>query len=188
MPAKKVANKKKPVARRAVAAKPVKKTVRHTVKKPEVKPVLVAPRETHRPMVGPLSAIARFGRGYFNLIGRSSRSEFWFGMLFVFAVNWIFAALGMHGGVWETVATVVSAVLFIPTLTLSIRRFRDAGISVWLYIIPMLFVYFIPILRGPTWAKLIMLDYLSSGMIAYSLFVVAYVIFVFVIACLPSKK
>lgn len=184
---KKTSGTKKPVARRAVAPKPVTKTVRRAPK-PQVKPMIVAPREMARPMVGPLAAIANFWRGYFNIMGRSTRSEFWFGMLFVVAINWTFAALGMHGGVWTTVATVVSALLFIPTLTLSIRRFRDAGISVWLYVIPMLFVYLIPIIRGPLWAKLIMLEYISSGMIAYSLFVVIFLIFAFVVACLPSKR
>ena len=184
---KKTSATKRPMARRATAAKPVKKPVRR-VARPKVEPVIIAPRETVRPMVGPLSAVKNFWRGYFDLMGRSTRSEFWFGMLFVIVLNWIFAILGLHGHIWGTVATIVSALLFIPTLTLSIRRFRDAGLSVWLYVIPMLFVYLIPILRGPVWAKLIMLDYISSGMLAYSLFMFIYLIFVFVVACLPSKR
>ena len=185
---KKVPAKKKPAARRVAPAKKVaRKPVRRAVK-PAIKPELFAPKATRRPMVRPLEAIARFWRGYFNLVGRATRAEFWFGMLFVFAVNWAFAALAVHGGAWGTIATIVSAVLFIPTLTLAIRRFRDAGVSVWLYVIPMLFVYLIPILRGPLWAKLIMLDYISWGMIAYSLFVVVFCIFTIVVGCLPSKR
>ncbi len=134
-------------------------------------------------MTGFGTAITNFWTGYFDFMGRATRSEFWFGMLFVFIVNWLFAWL--VGGM---VATIVSAVLFIPTMTMSIRRFRDAGISVWLYIIPMLFIYVVPIFRGAAWYRMMSFDYVSSGMAAYSLFFIAFMIFGLVVACLPSRR
>ena len=133
-------------------------------------------------MVGFGTAITNFWTGYFDFVGRASRSEFWFGILFVFVLNWLFAAL--FGGI---IATVASAVLFIPTMSLSVRRFRDAGISVWLYIIPMLIIYLLPIIRGADWYRMMSVNVVTSGMFGYSLFFIAFMIFCVVVGCLPSK-
>lgn len=137
----------------------------------------------NRSMVGFGTAISNFWNKYFDFTGRSTRAEFWFGLLFVVVVNWIFARF--IGGV---VTTVVSALLFIPMLSLSIRRFRDAGVSVWLYIIPTLLIYVLPIVRGAAWYRMMSMQYVSSGMYAYSLFFILYIIFCIVVACLPSKR
>lgn len=188
MPTKKqTPNKKTANARRVAPVRAVKKTVRRAPAK-RVAPVITVAEPTKRKMVGPLTAIANFWRKYFEFKGRATRSEFWFALLFVFVVSWAFTSLAMHSVAFETTATVVNAVLFIPFLTVSIRRFRDAGVSVWLYIIPMLFVYLIPIIRAPLWTRLIMMQYVSSGMLIYSLFLLVYTIFCLVVMCLPSRK
>ena len=140
-------------------------------------------RRTSTSMVGFGTAITNFWTGYFDFMGRASRSEFWYGILFVFIVNWLFAAL--FGGI---IATIVSAVLFIPTMALSVRRFRDAGISVWLYIIPMLFIYGLPIIRGAAWYNMMSVNAVTSGMVGYSLFFIVFVIFCIVVGCLPTKR
>ena len=140
-------------------------------------------KKTSSSMVGFGTAITNFWTGYFDFMGRASRSEFWFGILFVFIVNWLFAVL--FGGI---IATIASAVLFIPTMALSVRRFRDAGIWVWLYIIPMLIIYVVPILRGAVWYHMMSVNSITSGMVGYSLFFIVFMIFCIVVGCLPSRR
>ena len=140
-------------------------------------------KNTSSSMVSFGTAITNFWTGYFDFMGRASRAEFWFGILFVFIVNWLFAAL--FGGI---VATIASAVLFIPTMALSVRRFRDAGIWIWLYIIPMLIIYVVPIWRGAAWYNMMSINAVTSGMVGYSLFFIAFMVFCIVVGCLPSKR
>ena len=116
-------------------------------------------------------------------MGRSTRAEFWFGYLFAFLVNWCFAYF-----VGGNISLIVSAILFIPVMALSVRRFRDAGISVWLYLIPVLIVYLIPVICGSAWYAMMSFGYISSGMALYALFFIVDTIFNIVVACLPSKK
>jgi uncharacterized membrane protein YhaH (DUF805 family) len=134
-------------------------------------------------MVGFGTAITNFWTGYFDFMGRASRSEFWYGILFVFILNWLFTWL--VGGI---VATIVSAVLFIPTMALSVRRFRDAGVWVWLYIIPMLIIYVIPIFRGATWYRMMSINAVTPEMFGYSFFFIAFMVLCIVVGCLPSKR
>ncbi|MBP5485768.1 MAG: DUF805 domain-containing protein [Alphaproteobacteria bacterium] len=175
-----------PVAKKKTTAK--KTTTKKSVKRAPARRAIVrekvvqAPRP--RPMVGPLSAIASFWRRYFDFVGRSTRAEFWFGLLFAFLVNWCFAYF-FPGGI---VSLIVSAILFIPIMSLSVRRFRDAGISVWLYLIPMLVIYLVPILRGTKWYAMMAFGYVSSGMALYALFFIVDTIFNIVVGCLPSRK
>ena len=174
MPTTKKNTIKKKTPAKAVKRAPARRVVRTPV---------ATPKTQKRPMVGPITAIVNFWRKYFDFVGRATRSEFWFGYLFAFIVNFCFAKF--IGG---TTSLVVSAILFIPIMSLSIRRFRDAGISVWLYILPVLLVYLIPVIRGNAWYTMISFGYVSSGMIIYSLFFVLDTIFNIVIACLPTKK
>lgn len=140
-------------------------------------------KKTSNSMIGFGTAITNFWTGYFDFMGRASRAEFWFGILFVFIVNWLFAAL--FGGI---IATIASAVLFIPTMALSVRRFRDAGIWIWLYIIPMLIIYVVPIWRGAVWYRMMSINAVTSGMVGYSLFFIVFMIFCIVVGCLPSRR
>ena len=174
MPTTKKNPAKKKTPTKAVKRAPVRRAA-HT-------PV-VAKKSQKRPMVGPITALANFWRKYFDFVGRATRSEFWFGYLFAFLVNWCFAYF-----VGGTISLVVSAILFIPVMALSVRRFRDAGISVWLYLVPVLFVYLIPVIRGSAWYSMMAFGYVSSGMALYALFFIVDTIFNFVVACLPSKR
>lgn len=143
----------------------------------------MANKKTSSSMVGFGTAVTNFWTGYFDFMGRASRSEFWYGILFVFIVNWLFMVI--FGGI---VATIASAVLFIPTVSLSTRRFRDAGISIWLYIIPMLIIYVVPIFRGAIWYQMMSINAVTSGMLGYSLFFIVFMIFWIVVGCLPSRR
>lgn len=173
-----------PVAKKKTTAK--KTSTKKSVKRAPARraPVReVSVQTPRRRMVGPLSAIASFWRRYFDFVGYSTRAEFWFGYLFAFLVNWCFAYF-----VGGTISLVVSAILFIPVMALSVRRFRDAGISVWLYLVPVLFVYLIPVIRGSAWYSMMAFGYVSSGMALYALFFIVDMIFNIVVACLPSKR
>ena len=161
---------KKTTAKRAPARRTV---VRETV--------VVTPKAQR--MVGPLEAVANFWRRYFDFVGRATRAEFWFGFLFALLVNWCFAYF-----VGGTTSLIVSAILFIPIMALFVRRFRDAGISVWLYIIPTLLIYLIPIIRGSAWYAMAAFGYVSSGMALYMLFFLVDAIFNIVVACLPTRR
>lgn len=145
------------------------------------KPVVAA--EPKRKMMGPLRAIANFWVRYFDFMGRSTRAEFWYGFIFAFVLNWVCAR--WVGGM---VSNVVSVVLFIPMMSLFVRRFRDAGMSVWWYLVPALFVYLIPIIRGAAWYRMLAIGYVSSGMTLYAVFFLLFGIFEIVVGCLPSRK
>ena len=174
-----------PVAKKKTTAKKTsaKKSVKRAPARRAVARETVVQSSKPCRMVGPLSAIASFWRRYFDFVGRSTRAEFWFGYLFAFLVNWCFAYF-----VGGTISLVVSAILFIPVMALSVRRFRDAGISVWLYLVPVLFVYLIPVIRGSAWYSMMAFGYVSSGMALYALFFIVDMIFNIVVACLPSKR
>ena len=174
-----------PVAKKNTAKKkPVKRTPARRAVAPRA--VVAKPVERKRSMVGPLTAVKNFWVRYFDFMGRATRSEFWFGLLFAFIVNW--ACTYFIGKNFPIIAMAISAVLFIPVMALCVRRFRDAGVSVWWYLIPALFVYLIPIVRGPAWYGMMAFGYVSSGMVLYSLFFIAFGIFELVVGCLPSKR
>lgn len=161
----------------------VKKTTRRTTTRRVVRNTAPATTTASRPMIDPVMAVKRFFTGYFDFMGRSTRSEFWFGVLFTVIVNFLFTHY--IGGI---VATVVNALLFIPMMALTVRRFRDAGVSVWWYLIPVLLIYLIPLIRGAAWYRLLSLEYISSGMLMYSFFFLVFAIFVIVVGCIPSRR
>ncbi len=162
----------------------VKKTTRRTTTHRVVRDTAPATTASiSRPMIDPVMAVKRFWTGFFDFMGRSTRSEFWFGLLFVVIVNWLFGHF--VGGI---VATIVNAILFIPMMALTVRRFRDAGISVWWYLIPVLLIYLIPLIRGAAWYRLLALEYVSSGMLMYTAFFLVFAIFVLVVGCIPSRR
>jgi uncharacterized membrane protein YhaH (DUF805 family) len=84
-------------------------------------------------MNGYLSAMRR----YFEFSGRSSRSEFWFFILFLFILSIVASVLDAMlfgdagvGGV-ALLSSIVSIVHFIPSLSVSVRRLHDIDRSGW---------------------------------------------------------
>ena len=162
----------------------VKKTTRRTTTRRVVRNTAPATTTTtRRPMIDPVMAVKRFFTGYFDFMGRSTRSEFWFGLLFVVIVDWIF---------WKAFAgkffTIILAVLFSPLLALFTRRFRDAGVSVWWYLIPTLIALSMPLIFGGVWYNMATMHYVSTGMLLYGWFCLAFIVFKIVVGCLSSKK
>ena len=78
---------------------------------------------------------------YLDFKGRASRSEFWYFFLFYiitsFLVGWVIgsfvALLGGSVNVLLVVLSVVFIALFIPILSVTVRRFHDFGVSGWMY-------------------------------------------------------
>lgn len=86
---------------------------------------------------------------YINFSGRASRSEFWWFMLFYwlvlvgvsFLVFGVFGALGGPGnggfggpGVFLVLFGIVFLALFLPLLSVTVRRLHDRDMSGWWYL------------------------------------------------------
>ncbi|KEJ88753.1 DUF805 domain-containing protein [Sulfitobacter donghicola] len=122
-------------------------------------------------MTGPFTAITQAFVHIFNFSGRSTRSEFWWPYLLfttIYLVATVFDALTFislvqqHGqnailelGAASFASPLIALVIFVPILSLSIRRLHDAGFSgFWLLI------SFIPIVG---WLALFVMYLLPSS-------------------------
>lgn len=110
------------------------------------------------PSVGFGEAVKRFFSNYVNFEGRASLSEFWWVMLFQFLIGIAFVVLAAFGAalspyaalVIQVISTLASLGLFLPSLSLSVRRLHDigkAGVYLLMGLIPfaggiILLVYF----------------------------------------------
>ena len=175
---------KKPVAKKAVVKKTTRRTVtRRTTARAVARPVAPVVVAKPRPAIDPIMAVKKFWTGYFNVTGRSTRSEFWFGILFAFILSFVF--MFFVGGI---IATIVNYILVIPTVALMVRRFRDAGVSVWWYLIPELLLVLAPMFFGASWAQAMMMNTVTLGMKIYAVCFWVFFIFKLFVACIPSKK
>jgi uncharacterized membrane protein YhaH (DUF805 family) len=80
------------------------------------------------------TAITNFWSKYVDFTGTAQRSEFWFSRLFLFLVNiplTLFEAIVPEFIVFSVLWNLA---IFIPVLSQSVRRFRDAGVPVVLYV------------------------------------------------------
>ena len=91
-----------------------------------------------------------FQEKYFDFSGRSSRSEFWFflmfNVLFASIINAVLLYVGSLFGTWgglisSTLSFIVTILFLIPLLSVSSRRLHDVGKSGWF-----LFIGLIPLL------------------------------------------
>lgn len=82
-------------------------------------------------------AINLYFKNFFNFGGRSTRSEYWYSVLFVFLVSvgvgFVSVFIGESAGNFLRVVQAVA--LFIPSLSIQFRRLHDAGRSgVWSFV------------------------------------------------------
>lgn len=83
-------------------------------------------------------------QNYVNFNGRASRSEFWWFVLASFILGLLAGIIDLIGGLKSpdasvgTVGLLVILAMFLPTLSLSIRRFHDSGTSGWMYLVNMI--------------------------------------------------
>ncbi len=65
---------------------------------------------------------------------RSSRAEYWYWCLFHFLIStsfFILAKLPSVGALFLNLAWVVGFLVFVPSLSVTVRRLHDTGISAW---------------------------------------------------------
>ena len=109
----------------------------------------------------PLNFVEAVGicfRKYFNFSGRARGSEFWYFTLFCILLNIVASILDVSIGGYAfedagPLATITSLVLFVPQLSVQVRRLHDTGKSAYwllwgLTIIGLLFVFYWLIIKG----------------------------------------
>lgn len=85
--------------------------------------------------VGFLEAISLFFRNCFNFTDRSTRSEYWWVVLFQFILGFAIGLLStIIGADSNSIVRIVQIVFFVPNLSLTIRRLHDTGKS-WVYVL-----------------------------------------------------
>ncbi|MBR1592307.1 MAG: DUF805 domain-containing protein [Ruminococcus sp.] len=89
-------------------------------------------------------AIQLYFKNYVNFSGRSTRSEYWYTVLFMFIIGFV---LGLMGERVKALTTVWQLATFIPSLSICFRRFHDAGKNVTPLII-MYAAYFVLAILG----------------------------------------
>ena len=72
-------------------------------------------------------AISLFFKNYVNFSGRSTRSEYWYTVLFMFIIGFV---IGLMGEKMSMLRNLFSLATFIPSLAICFRRFHDAGKNV----------------------------------------------------------
>lgn len=123
------------------------------------------------------TAIGRFFAKYFNFMGRSSRSEFWFAQLFLLIVGFGISLFVLVPELYGVLYVMWSLAIFFPTLSLYTRRFRDAGI--W----PLFF--WLPFLLLPV---TLVFDFLTEAFVCTILMFLVWSVFTFVVTLLPTKQ
>lgn len=83
-------------------------------------------------------------RNYCNFIGRASRSEYWWWVLFMallgFVIGFILGLFGASGSTVQVIQGIVGLVFLLPGLGVAVRRLHDINKSGW-----WLFLAFIPL-------------------------------------------
>lgn len=87
-------------------------------------------------------AIESYFKNYVNFSGRATRSEYWYAYLFNLIIGLVLSAfqtgfsLSGNNTLYNTfavVSVIYSLAVFLPSLSVAVRRFHDAGKSGWLY-------------------------------------------------------
>jgi uncharacterized membrane protein YhaH (DUF805 family) len=162
-------------------------------------------------------AISAGFRNYFNFKGKASRSEFWFWVLFTILLSIVLSTL--ESVIWPApsaspdwmqnlelalsqptpLTTIAGLVLVIPNLSITARRFHDAGFSAkWLFIqiVPIAYGLFatvgvVTVLSNTASTSAISTEELMSLIFLivpiFGLFIVTFVVFL-ILALRPSKS
>ena len=83
-------------------------------------------------------AVSHAFSNYVNFNGRARRSEYWYFCLFniiILTVLGIFSGIGPLSGFFATITSIYSLAVFLPGLSVLVRRLHDIGKSwVWMLI------------------------------------------------------
>ena len=85
-------------------------------------------------------SVSSFFSNYFVFKGRSSRSEYWYAMLFCFVIGLFL------DGVDKSLASLFNLITLIPSLSVFSRRMHDVGRSGWWYLLIFTIIGIIPVL------------------------------------------
>lgn len=130
-----------------------------------------------------LDAIKGFWTGYIDFNGRATRPQYWYAILFIILVDIISGIL--FGAIMQSV---ISAMLFLPMISVSVRRYHDVGISGWFYAAPVIVFTVWTALRENTWFTLLNFDYFAPDMIVFMIALLVFFVANLVICCMPSQK
>ena len=84
-----------------------------------------------------VDAIKSGFQNFANFRGRAGRAEFWYWALFYVLVSLVVATVDRASGT-NTIGNLVSLAFIVPNLAMSVRRFRDAGVTPWLLLLQLL--------------------------------------------------
>ncbi|UQS84877.1 DUF805 domain-containing protein [Apilactobacillus apisilvae] len=143
-------------------------------------------------MVGFFEAYALFFKKYFQLHGKSTRSEYWWVFLINIIIRFIISIIiftiysaitGADDLLFSLFYVIIGLciyqfLIFIPSINLIIRRYRDTGISAWWFVLTNILPFLITVIIT---FENNFASYLSP---IVSLLLIAD----FVIKLLPSKK
>lgn len=154
-----------------------------------------------------LDAVKIVFKKYADFRGVATRPEYWWFTLFVFLVGLIGGAFDLAIGQSDSqpIQTLLSVALFLPQITVMVRRNRDAGFSafwLFLWVLPVALVIYGTIANMNLLLPLVDIDpnnideaalikLASTLVMAFGpaiLSFLAVVIFFFVVSLLPSKK
>ncbi|HEX4198452.1 MAG TPA: DUF805 domain-containing protein [Caulobacteraceae bacterium] len=107
--------------------------------------------------MGFVQAITSGFRRYVDFNGRSSRSEYWYWILFYFLVSVAFGVLeqlaSLAGGGPNAISHIISLLdnlvdlaFFLPTIAVAVRRLHDTDRSGWWYLIAFTVIGLIPLI------------------------------------------
>ena len=84
-------------------------------------------------------AISLAFKNYVNFKGRSTRAEYWWFFLFTFTLSAITEAIDVFSSL-GIMSTIFSLIVFMPSLTVGVRRLHDINRSGW-----WILMWFVPI-------------------------------------------
>ena len=92
--------------------------------------------------MGMMEAVGLFFRNYANFQGRSRRAEYWwpvlFNMIVIIPIYLLMLAGGAIGGLASLIYIVYVLAIFLPGLSVSVRRLHDLEKSGWWYLIALI--------------------------------------------------
>lgn len=80
-----------------------------------------------------LDSIGAFWKNCFKFEGRASRSEFWYAQLFLGLMILTFVLLGTERAIIARMC--FELIVVIPTISLTVRRFNDIKMPIWIPIV-----------------------------------------------------
>ena len=96
-------------------------------------------------------AVESFFKNYATFSGRSSRSEYWYALLFLFmlgfGLGFIEELLNLFPNTEESVlAWIAQVIVLVPSIAITARRFHDINLSGWWYLISFTIIGLIPVI------------------------------------------